>query len=165
MIADGATSDYQSSCGQDQYDEDFEEEEGVDVDDEDEQDNGQDQYDEDFKEEGVDVDDEDEQEYDEERSSDTKTETEWFPFDSKTHFLLTSLYSSKTHRVADDMERHGHLLHYTEDSFEKNHKTIKSSISHQNGHARSRDTASQFANNELMSHVIVGGFLQNSKKW
>ncbi|CAC5359290.1 unnamed protein product [Mytilus coruscus] len=74
----------------------------------------------------------------------------------------------KTHlcvHLADDMERHGHLLHYTEDSFEKNHKTIRSSIPHQNGHARSRDTASQFANNELMSHVIAGGFFLNSTKW
>ncbi|XP_076117009.1 uncharacterized protein LOC143084835 [Mytilus galloprovincialis] len=74
----------------------------------------------------------------------------------------------KTHlcvHLADDMERHGHLLHYTEDSFEKNHKTIRSSIAHQNGHARSRDTASQFANSELMSHVIAGGFFLNSTQW
>lgn len=75
MIVDGATVDYQSSYDQDNYDEVFEEEEDEAVD------------------------DEDEQEYYEERSRDTRTETEWFPFDSKTHFLLTSLYSSKTHRV------------------------------------------------------------------
>ncbi|CAG2205243.1 unnamed protein product [Mytilus edulis] len=50
------------------------------------------------------------------------------------------------------MERHGHPLQYAEDGFEKNHKSVRSSIAHQNGHARSRDTASQFVNNELMGH-------------
>ena len=63
------------------------------------------------------------------------------------------------------MVRHGHPLHYTEDGFEKNHKYIRSSIAHQNGHARSRDTAIQFANNELMTHVITGGFIPDAEEW
>lgn len=66
---------------------------------------------------------------------------------------------------ADDIERHGHPLQYAEDGFEKNHKSVRSSIAHQNGHARSRDTASQFVNNELMGHVISGGFMPDSQNW
>ncbi|CAG2194116.1 unnamed protein product [Mytilus edulis] len=74
----------------------------------------------------------------------------------------------KTHlcvHLADDIERHGHPLQYAEDGFEKNHKSVRSSIAHQNGHARSRDTASQFVNNELMGHVISGGFMPDSQNW
>ncbi|CAG2195385.1 unnamed protein product [Mytilus edulis] len=82
MIVDGATVDCQTSYGTDNYDQDFEEEE----------------------EEDEAVEDNDEQEYYEEQSHDARIDTEWFPFDSKIHFLLTSLYSSKTHRVHEDKD-------------------------------------------------------------
>ncbi|XP_071138224.1 uncharacterized protein [Mytilus edulis] len=84
MIVDGATVDCQTSYGTDNYDQDFEEEEEE-------------------EEEDEAVEDNDEQEYYEERSHDARIDTEWFPFDSKIHFLLTSLYSSKTHRVSDEV--------------------------------------------------------------
>ncbi|XP_048756479.2 uncharacterized protein LOC125667163 isoform X2 [Ostrea edulis] len=75
---------------------------------------------------------------------------------SKTHFCV---------HMADDMDRHGHPLHYAEDVFEKNHGAIRRSLQHQNGHAKSRDTVVQFAKSELTKHVITGGFLHLNEEW
>ncbi|XP_069117410.1 uncharacterized protein [Argopecten irradians] len=75
---------------------------------------------------------------------------------------------SKAHlglHLADDMETHGHPIHFSEDVFEKNHRTIRSGISQQNGHARSRDSALQFAKCELMSHLAAGGFCKVGESW
>uniref|UniRef100_A0A8W8NVP9 Uncharacterized protein n=1 Tax=Magallana gigas TaxID=29159 RepID=A0A8W8NVP9_MAGGI len=75
---------------------------------------------------------------------------------SKTHFCV---------HISDDIIRHGHPLHFTEDVFEKNHKSIRESIRHQNGHQRSRDTVIQFAKSELTKHVVSGGFLHLNDTW
>ncbi|XP_069105899.1 uncharacterized protein [Argopecten irradians] len=71
---------------------------------------------------------------------------------------------SKAHlgvHLEDDIEFHGHPLHYIEDQFEKNHRTIRTGIQHQNGHAKSRDTASQFAKYEVISHLATGGYMKH----
>nr|XP_022310275.1 uncharacterized protein LOC111115731 [Crassostrea virginica] len=74
----------------------------------------------------------------------------------KTHFCL---------HISDDVRRHGNMLHYAEDSFEKNHGPIRKCLEHQNGHAKSRDTVVQFMKYELTKHLISGGFLRIGNCW
>ena len=63
------------------------------------------------------------------------------------------------------MKRHGHPLYYAEDVFEKNHGAIRTSLHHQNGHAKSRDTVLQFVKSELSKHLITGGFIRLNNDW
>lgn len=79
--------------------------------------------------------------------------------------FLDSRQGKDYKHYSDDIIRHGHPLHFTEDVFEKNHKSIKESIRHQNGHQSSRDTVIQFAKSELTKHVVSGGFLHLNDTW
>lgn len=47
----------------------------------------------------------------------------------------------------------------------KNHGSIRTSLHHQNGHAKSRDTVLQFAKSELTKHVITGGYMHLDNNW
>ena len=49
--------------------------------------------------------------------------------------------------------------------WKKNHGAIRTSLHHQNGHAKSRDTVLQFAKSELTKHVITGGYMHLDNDW
>ncbi|XP_078341811.1 uncharacterized protein LOC111114859 isoform X2 [Crassostrea virginica] len=74
----------------------------------------------------------------------------------KTHLLL---------HIIDDIERHGPPTAYDEDSFEKNHGRIRDQIFLQNQKARSRDTASKYAQHMLCHHVVTGGYFKHGESW
>ena len=65
----------------------------------------------------------------------------------------------------DDIKRHGPPMAYTEDAFEKNHGAIRYQISHENQHARSRDTASKMAKHYICQHIITGGYYKDKSVW
>ncbi|XP_078310597.1 uncharacterized protein LOC144618457 [Crassostrea virginica] len=65
----------------------------------------------------------------------------------------------------DDIERHGPPSAYDEDSFEKNHGRIKNQIFLQYQRARSRDTASNYAQHMLCHHVVRDGYFKHEEIW
>lgn len=52
-----------------------------------------------------------------------------------------------------------------EDSFEKNHRVIRDQVFNQNQKARSRDTATSFAKNLIVQHILAGGFIKVGNEW
>ncbi|XP_078339321.1 uncharacterized protein LOC111107741 [Crassostrea virginica] len=74
----------------------------------------------------------------------------------------------KTHlhlHIIDDIERHGAPTAYDEDSFEKNHGRIRDQIFLQNQKARSKDTASKYAQHMLCHHLVTGGYFKHGERW
>lgn len=60
---------------------------------------------------------------------------------------------------------HGPMDGYKEDAFEKMHGRIRDQVFIQNMHARSRDTATAFAELELLHHVLTGGYFPVQDAW
>ena len=65
----------------------------------------------------------------------------------------------------DDIKMHGPLSCYKEDAFEKMHGIIRNKLFIQNQHARSRDTATTFAEIEILNHILTGGYFPVNDIW
>ncbi|XP_033760463.1 uncharacterized protein LOC117342414 isoform X2 [Pecten maximus] len=79
--------------------------------------------------------------------------------------LLNKVKTHMSTHVGDDILRHGPPSSYIEDAFEKMHGFIRQQIFNQNQHARSRYTASAFAEQEVLKHVISGGYFLQQEEW
>ena len=78
------------------------------------------------------------------------------------YFVSHFIYFSEQ---IDDIERHGPPTAYDEDSFEMNHGRNRDQISLQNQKARSRDTASKYAQHVLCHHLVTGGYFKQGERW
>ena len=65
----------------------------------------------------------------------------------------------------DTVKEHGPCAEVTEDNFEKSHGALRNHFFIQNQKARGRDTILQYIEEEMLLHILEGGYHKTESGW